>query len=87
MRAMLFSFSDRFTFVPEWEAQHLLNGRRFFFLGGFEQVLVLFTTRPSPPTPSLCALFVCRYGARGTGPIPANQDLVFRVELIDVLGK
>ncbi|CAN0075871.1 unnamed protein product [Pylaiella littoralis] len=27
------------------------------------------------------------YGARGTGPIPANQDLVFRVELIDVLGK
>eukprot|EP00903_Cladosiphon_okamuranus_P018106 g16663.t1 len=27
------------------------------------------------------------YGARGTGPIPANQDLVFRVELVDVLGK
>ncbi|CAM9856878.1 unnamed protein product [Scytosiphon promiscuus] len=27
------------------------------------------------------------YGARGTGPIPPNQDLVFRVELVDVLGK
>ncbi|CAM9587443.1 unnamed protein product [Ectocarpus fasciculatus] len=27
------------------------------------------------------------YGKRGTGPIPPNQDLVFRVELIDVMGK
>ncbi|CAM9147606.1 unnamed protein product [Choristocarpus tenellus] len=24
------------------------------------------------------------YGSRGTGPIPANQDLVFRIELIEV---